>query len=299
MKTPLFITALLLAATLQADTLHVGQGQPFARPSDAAKVAKDGDTVFIHAGNYRGDVCAWRANNLTLQGEGADCVTLDADGAICMGKGLWVMVGKNATLSGITFRGARCPDRNGAGIRIEPSAADITIRGCTFRENENGILSGPGDGTTTIEYCTFVHNGAGDGASHNLYIGAISKLVFRHNLSDHANNGHNLKSRAHENLVEGCRFDDATDGHSSYLADFPNGGLVTVRDCYFRQAPTAENNRLVAYGQEGNLHPNSQFLFENNTLVNLRDRGASFVAVKGSTPTARNNTYEGKGENRL
>lgn len=303
MKTPilllLFLSFLSSTLLLAAETLHVGPGFPYPRPSDAAKIARDGDTVLIHAGTYLGDTCAWHAHNLTLLGEGPDLTILDANKSSCMGKGLWVISGTNATISGISFRGAHCPDQNGAGIRIEPSATTITIRACSFRNNQNGILSGPGPGTTTIEYCEFSHNGAGDGASHNLYIGAISKLIFRYNLSHHANHGHNLKSRAHISILEGCRFDDASSGCSSYLADFPNGGSVSIRNCFFQQAPTTQNYRLIAYGQEGNLHPTNQLLLENNTLINLRERGADFLAVQGTTPIAHNNSYQGKGDHKL
>ena len=74
--------------SVSAATLTVGRGGRYERPSQAAKAAKDGDTVVIAAGEYRGDVCAWRANDLTIRGAGIDKTVLDADGKICMGKGL-------------------------------------------------------------------------------------------------------------------------------------------------------------------------------------------------------------------
>ncbi len=291
--------AVLLASAVSAAELHVGEGQEFSTPRAAARAVKDGDTVVIHAGTYHGDVCAWSADRLTIRGEGSDKVFLEADGQLCMGKGIWVVSGSGVTISGVTFRGAACPDKNGAGIRVEPSATGLTVRGCVFRDNQNGILSGTGDGSMTVEFCEFVHNGAGDGYSHNIYIGKIRKLIFRHNLSHHAPVGHGLKSRALETVVEGCRFDDGMDGRSSYLADFPNGGKVVVRDCCFRQSPAAENGRMVCFGLEGSLHPDGGFLLENNTFVNLRESPGSFVVAEGMTPVARGNTFEGPGDGRL
>ena len=46
--------------------LRVGPGEAFAKPSDAARAARDGDTVVIEAGEWKGDVCVWRANDLTI-----------------------------------------------------------------------------------------------------------------------------------------------------------------------------------------------------------------------------------------
>ena len=50
--------------------LKVGPGQPISRPSEAARVARDGALVEIHGGNYDGDVAVWRQNDLTLRGVG-------------------------------------------------------------------------------------------------------------------------------------------------------------------------------------------------------------------------------------
>ena len=303
MKTCFFALAILFSALIAgAAELHVGAGQTYTKPSKAAKAAKDGDTIVIHAGSYAGDVCAWTANNLVIRGEGADRVFLDAAGQICQGKAIWVISGANMQVSGITFRGAACADRNGAGIRLEPSASNFVIRGCIFRENENGILCGSISGALTIEYCEFANNGYGNGSSHNLYIGAVDTFVFRHNLTHHANVGHNLKSRAKESIVEGCRFDDGYDGESSYLADFPNGGKVTVRDCVFVQAATTQNGRMVCFGEEGSLPSGSTLTFEGNVMENRRSSG-TFVLVQGIGEDAirctRANEYIGNGSGKI
>ena len=190
--------AALASASAAAETLTVGRGEKYEKPSQAAKAAKDGDTIAIAAGTYKGDVCAWRADNLKIRGAGMDKTVLDADGKICMGKGLWVVCGTNTTVEGISFRGAKCEDKNGAGIRLDGNG-DLTVKSCSFEENENGILTGALDrSVVTVEKCRFRANGAGNGYSHNLYIGAVKKLVFKASRSDHAVKGHNLKSRAHE-----------------------------------------------------------------------------------------------------
>ena len=49
-----------------------GPGEAFEKPSDAARAARDGDTVRIAAGTWRGDVCVWPQNDLSILGAGAD-----------------------------------------------------------------------------------------------------------------------------------------------------------------------------------------------------------------------------------
>ncbi len=273
MRTTAFITVLLAgcAAPLFATERHVGAGHPYATPSAAARAAQDGDTIRIHAGTYRGDVCVWRANRLKLTGDGAGQVVLDSEGKVCQGKAIWIVQGNDTEISGITFTGAKCPDKNGAGIRLEGNG--LTVRSCTFRGNENGILCGAlPECTVTIEKCTFERNGAGDGYSHNLYIGAIKRLVFTNNSTHHANVGHALKSRALENIIRNNRFDDGTDGKSSYLLDLPNGGKAVVTGNFFRQSPLASNAKIISFGEERPLHPVQDLKQENNTIIDLRKK---------------------------
>ena len=290
MKRSLILLALAFAAPAFAQgpataprELRVGPGETFARPSDAAKAARDGDTVRIAPGTWRGDVCVWPQNNLNIPGAGADATILHAEGRTAAGKGLWVVRGTNVAIRGVTLRGAACPDRNGAGIRHEADGA-LAVADCRFEDNENGFLSGVAtNATLTFERCVFRDNGAGDGQSHNLYVGRAKRLVFRDCASDHAREGHALKSRALETIVERCVFDDGDDGRSSYLLDCPNGGLVRVARCRFVQSAVAPNGTMVSIGEEGHLHPGSALDLEDNRNE-FENRRASGTAVRSLVP---------------
>ncbi|MBQ9431462.1 MAG: hypothetical protein IJU44_07915 [Kiritimatiellae bacterium] len=274
------ITANLTSVYLMAATalsasgreLRVGPGEEFPKPSAAAAAAADGDTVVLRNGTYRGDVCVWRQNRLTIKSAGTGKTIIDADGECCQGKATWIVKGNDTHISGITFRGAKSPDKNGAGIRLEGD--NLTLTGCVFHDNENGVLCGAlPDCTVTVNRCEFFSNGAGDGYSHNLYIGKIKKLVFKNSKSHHARIGHNLKSRALESVVEDSEFDDGKDGTSSYLADFPNGGIITIRNCKFHQSAKASNAIMVAVGEESPPHPQQKLDMKNNRVTNRREHG--------------------------
>ena len=265
--------------------LRVGPGGNFAKPSEAAKAVRDGDTVVIEAGEWKGDVCVWRANDIRIFGAGPDKTVLDADGRAAAGKGLWVVQGTNVTIRGVTLRGAACTDRNGAGIRHEADGA-LTVADCRFENNENGFLSGVATNAVLMfERCVFRDNGAGDGQSHNVYVGRAKKLVFRDCASDHAREGHALKSRARETVVENCVFDDGDDGRSSYLVDCPDGGRVRIVGCRFVQSPVAPNGTMVSVGEEGGLYPDSALdLLDNANL--FENRRASGTEVRSFVPEA-------------
>lgn len=272
--------------------LQVGPGQDYPVPSAAAAVQRDGDVVSIAAGDYRGDVASWTANDLKLCGAGGRA-RLFADGKHAGGKAIWVITGANVTVDGIEFRGARVPDQNGAGIRAQGTS--LTVRNSGFFDNENGILGGDG-GTVTIERSEFGRNGHGDGQSHNIYIGFAERLTVTASYFHEAKVGHNLKSRAKENFIEDSYLMDGAAGNSSYLADFPSGGKVVLRGNLFHKGPEAENSTAISFGAEGLKWPASTLELVHNTIVMTRSGGA-FVHANGSAQavTMTANLFAGTG----
>ena len=273
----------LAARPRRGRELRVGPGGDFAKPSEAAKAARDGDTVRIAPGTWTGDVCVWPQNDLAIFGAGAEATVLDADGHTAAGKGLWVVQGTNVVVRGVTLRGAACPDRNGAGIRHEADGA-FEATDCRFEDNENGFLSGVAtNAVLTFRRCVFRDNGAGDGQSHNAYVGRAKKLVFEDCLSDHAREGHALKSRALVTIVDRCLFDDGDDGRSSYLVDCPDGGRVRFYWSRLVQSPVAPNGTMVSVGEESVL-PDSSF---GKDWTFFENRRASGTEVRSFVPEAK------------
>ncbi|HEY2816246.1 MAG TPA: hypothetical protein VGK44_03825, partial [Casimicrobiaceae bacterium] len=122
-----------------AAVLRVGPGAPINRISDAARIARDGDTVEILPGNYTGDVAVWTQKKLTIRGVGS-MPTLIADNHSAEGKAIWVFRNGDFVVENIAFTGARVAELNGAGIRFEQGRLQV-VR-CQFSDNENGILTG-------------------------------------------------------------------------------------------------------------------------------------------------------------
>jgi hypothetical protein len=259
------------------NVIKVGPTHGIRTIATAAALAKDGDTIEIEAGDYTGDVAIWKQDNLVIRGVGGR-VRLVAGGASAEGKAIWVVRGGRITVENIEFTGARVPDRNGAGIRFEKG--HLVVRNCRFIDNENGILTGGGNLDLEIENSEFGHNGAGDGYSHNLYVGAIRKLRVTGSYFHHAKVGHLLKSRATENHILYNRLTDEAQGRASYELEFPNGGLAYVIGNLIEQSATTENPNIVSFGAEGYKHPTNGLYLINNTLIDNLPQSGFFLAAK-------------------
>lgn len=259
--------------------LRVGPQQPLRSIAAAAKLAADGDTIEVEAGDYRADVAIWKQANLTIRGIGPERPRLIADGAHVEGKGIWIVRGGAITVENLEFRDARVHDRNGAGIRFEKGY--LTVRNCKFENNENGILTAGGpDMFLDIENSEFAHNGVNDGRTHNLYVGQITRLRVSGSYFHHARIGHLLKSRAEENHIFYNRLSDELDGTASYELEFPNGGIAYVVGNLIAQNSQTDNPTLISFGAEGYKGANIELYLVNNTLVDDRPVNGKLLVVK-------------------
>ena len=288
-----------------AADLAVGPGLTYSTPCRAFAAAAPGDTVSI-AGNttYRGDVCGIYQNNLTIRGVNGR-PQIDAAGNNAMGKGIWVVIGNNITIDNVEMFGARVADMNGAALRLE--GTNFTLLRSFLHDNENGILAGYNAASNIrIERSEFGHNGAGDGRSHNLYIGNVHNLVFRFNYSHDAVVGHNLKSRAANNNISYNRFSSLAPGQTgstaagqpSYEIDLPNAGTSYVIGNIIEQPAANQNPAMLAYGAEGASNPGQDLYVINNTFLNDDTARGTFVAVGPSVTVPvvmRNNIFAGTG----
>ena len=297
MKTLYTITAFILLSFggLRATIWHVGASQTYTMPSQVSTLVNHGDTVDIDAGIYNSNVCAWNKNNLLLRCTNG-MAHLKSNGLSYGDKAIWVIQGNNTRVEHIEFSLCTSTSANGAGIRQE--GQNLIVRYCNFHDNENGILAGAiTPCKITVEFTEFNLNGAGDGFSHNLYIGHIDTLLFRYNYSHHCKIGHELKSRANINYILYNRFGNEASGTASREIDLPNGGLSVVMGNQIQQGVNGTNSGIIGYGLEGlsNTAPHNFYLI-NNTIVNEKTAG-TFVAIQNGTALYKgyNNIFAGTG----
>ncbi len=257
--------------------LRVGPGRAIKTLAEAARRARDGDTIEVDAGEYRRDVAVWQQDRLTIRAAGGR-VRLRADGASAEGKAIWVVRGGRIRVEGFDFEGTRVPSRNGAGIRFE--AGQLTVRDCRFVDNEMGLLTGNDpQAELTVENSEFAHNQRPDGHNHQLYAGSIARLSVQGSHFHHATVGHLLKSRAAVNHIFYNRLTDGPEGRASYELEFPNGGVAAVVGNVIQQSALTENPIMISYAAEGYRWPANALVLVHNTLVDKRPEGGVFLRV--------------------
>jgi len=296
------IALVLVLASLEssAATLQVGPGRPFITLASAIGSARDGDVIEIDSGVYRDQVVTVTQNELTIHGAEGRSHFRWTKGNIPNGKGILLVRGTGVTIENLEISGARVDDGNGSGIRVEPNA-NVTLRNCYVHDNENGLLtSNDGVSSIVIENSEFDHNGAGDGYTHNMYIGAIANFTLRFSYSHRAIAGHNVKSRAKKNFIAYNRIMDEAEGNSSYLIDIPDGGETYIIGNLLQKGVRAENTTLVSYGAEslGKAGRQNIIYVVNNTFVNEYGPKANFVFLRAGTSAAEfmNNIFSGPGK---
>ena len=283
-----------------AEVITVGPGEPVERIADAARLARDGDTVLIKPGTYRGDVAVWLQRDLEIRGIGARPVLL-ADGQVAEGKGIWVLRSGRFRIRNIEFRGARAPAGNGAGIRFEHGSLDLAD--CVFEDNEMGILTGNvADSELRIAGSVFGHAPRGGPLlPHLLYVGQISRFVLEGSRFVQGHRGHLVKSRARVNEVRYNWLADGPGGSASYELEFPEGGDARVVGNLIAQSATTDNPAIVSYGAENGRWPVNRLQMSHNTLINDGPRPGQFVRVwferlpADTRVTTRNNLLAGLG----
>ncbi len=269
--------------------LTVGTGQQFKTIAAAVAASQDGDTIDVQAGIYKNDF--FQVNDsITLQAIGG-MVTIAATVAPSNLKGI-ITVGDGShapdvTVSGFELAGAAIPaadGNNGAGIRYQ--AGNLTLNDDDLQNNQDGLLATPavaGTGTITVNQSEFIDNGAGDGQTHNIYVGKIDQFTFDDSYSTAAIVGHDIKSRALNTIIENSRITDGPSGTASYEIDLPNGGNAVIQGNTIEQGPLTKNPVIISYGEEGSITPGSSLTVSGNTILNDLHTSPSVVAVRNST----------------
>ena len=297
----LSVSLMAAGAAAHAGTLPVGPGKTYAKPCQAFAVAQDGDVIEIDAagnGTYDGDVCPIAKSNLTIRGVNGRA-HVDAAGQASGKKAIWVVQGNDTTIENVELSGcqiAAADGNNGAAIRQE--GKNLTVRGCYFHDNQDGILESNVAGSEIfVETTEFAHNGAGDGQSHNMYIGTCAKFTLRYSYSHHSNVGHLVKTRADENYILYNRIADEADGTGSYEIDIPVKGTSYVIGNVIQQGPQTQNSTILSYGEEtaaAHQNPGTDLYVVNNTFVDQRPTPGLAVRVSSPTPALiRNNIFYG------
>jgi Right handed beta helix region len=285
-------------------TWRVGPERTLKLPSEAARLARAGDTVEIDAGLYLNDYAQWNQENLTIRGMGG-MAHLQSTELIPNGKAIWVVSGNNTLIENVEFSGARVADTNGAGIRHQ--GGDLMLRNTYFHHNEFSVLTGVDrQASLDIQSSRFWFQKRKNTFSHGIYVGELKRFTLVGSHIKGTDRGHQIKSRALENFILYNRIEDVPEGSASRLVDLSNCGLSFVIGNDMHQAVTTQNGDAIGYGAEGcegRTARQRRLFVVNNTFVNeawqgtlVRNHAKGDVLVANNLVFGNANLLLGKGE---
>src|SRR6266478_3833755 len=213
------------------------------------------------------------------------------------------------TVDGLTFSGAMIDNSlggNGAGIRDQNTGggATLTVRNSVFTDNQEGILTGD-DAAETISVVNskFENNGNPDPNhfQHALYVNHAGRLTVTDSLFCGQLIGHDIKSRALVTRIENNQIYDGESyaavgcraGSTSFAIDIPEGGVAVISGNRILQGPATQNNKMVAYGEEGLPFGNNSLSMSNNVFINSAPNATGIYDPKCIPVQLTNNIFKG------
>ncbi len=222
------------------------------------------------------------ANGVTMPRMGG-AASLNAPGGQDMrGKGFFVSGDGDAVFKNLEISG--CHDAYSDGVHgVEAIrkdgavAGNITVQRCWLHDNDNNFLTAFGQQQGLIEYNFFENGGTShvsSGACHNAYLGEMTRVVFRNNVSRRVNVGHLVKSRAQIVEIYYNRFIDGLTGTASACIELPFAGQASIYSNVVEKGGMAFGPDAIRYGAEG-------MPWDVNTLT-VHDNTVSVLTLPGS-----------------
>ncbi len=210
------------------------------------------------------------AEGVVIEGKGAHL-----RGRAAEGKAAIVVKADNVEIRGIACSGIAVPDHNGACVRLE--GRNLALSGVHFHDSEEGLLTGPDPGMVAIWDSRFERLGRA-GRAHGIYVGGGKLHISRSFFLAARDQGHEIKSRAAETIIEDTVI-ASLGGGDSRLIDVSNGGRLVIRRCVLEEGTASVNSDMIGYGLEG-LAANRTHRIEiiDSLVINDKDRPVTFLA---------------------
>ncbi len=277
----LALSATFAAAQSGAPFTVTETGQAFNQLQQAVNAIGNGSgTIAIAPGTYRQCAVQTAGAVAFLAAEPGNVIF---DSVTCEGKAALVLRGREASVSGIVFRGMAVPDFNGAGIRLEHG--NLTVAQSWFTDSQQGILTGDDRSSRiVIDKSTFSGLGTCEGSggcAHSIYIGDYGHLRVTRSRFEKGRGGHYVKARAARVEIASSSFDDSAGQETNYMIDLPAGAEGQITNNWFVQGQSKENySAFIAVGAEGKLHSSDGLKIAGNDarLAPSVRRNTIFVA---------------------
>lgn len=246
----------------------VGLNQSVKTISEAIALAQAGQTIELADSVYN-ESFGVNIDDITIRSAPNNRAKIDCSSGVYWRKACILAIANNLKLENIIVTGARGAETNEACFRNEPYM-NVSLKNVECYGSNNGIL-GSG-GSWTVEESLFYNNGYGDGYSHNMYFShsasPCTKVIIRRTKSYNSNNGHALKSRCHQTIIEDS---ELRDNSTANAIDFSDGGDALILRSLITQ-PDGSNGVIIRHGSESCKNLGSLSI-QDSEIINLRSMG--------------------------
>ena len=233
----------------------------------ALKDIKTNGTIYIEGGNYK--TCGYIKRPVHIIGTSFQNPRAHLLSKACANKGALVINAPDVTIENIDISKIRLKNNNGACLRIEENASNLTLKNIKCSFSQAGILANIKAGKLVIQNSLFEYNGFNYGAVHNLNITSKGSIEIHHSqILSTREKGHSLRVNAPNILIENSVI-AALNQQNSRAIDNSIGGKLIIKNSIIQQGPNSDNNEMIAFGlaEEKNSLISQSILLENNQII--------------------------------
>ncbi|MBV8399666.1 MAG: hypothetical protein JOZ17_13125 [Acetobacteraceae bacterium] len=307
----------LAATAAHADnvTINVGAGGQYQTLTQAVAVANADPnnvyTIVLAPDTYLNDFPDAITSPMTIEGsDPRNLAVLQGTVPLPNEKGIILTV-SSLTLRNLEITGAFIDDSlggNGAALRDqnpENTPAAVVLDNVYVHDNQAGVQQGDDIAeTVTISNSSFVNNGNPDLCcfTHGVYIDEAASRTVMSSLFCGQLIGHDIKSRAMSTMVSGSQIYSGEGapattscrvGNTSFDIDMPNGGVGVVSNNTIVQGPTAQNHKMINYGEEGLVYDTNSLTVQTNSFISTTNSIAIEDPPCVPVNVAADNTFTG------
>ena len=281
----------------------------------ALKAVKTHGFIYIEPGVY--ETCGVINRSVQIIGKRQQDNGVHLRQTACNGKAALVVNAPNVTLEDLEISKVSVDDKNGACLRLEANASNMTINKLNCHDNQAGIIANIETGKLTIKNSVFERNGFNHGKVSNISINSKGAVEFINSkVLSTTGEGHALQLNAPYMLIDHTEIAGLNELNSRAI-DNSIGGELIISNSVLQQGPNSDNNELIGYAlgndkelldkqivvlkgnqfifdKKGNLASyflnsrklfnstdNTEVLSKDNIIVGMDKYGASHVTSSG------------------
>ncbi|MDP2902545.1 MAG: hypothetical protein Q8N96_05500 [Methylovulum sp.] len=235
--------------------------------SKALRAVKTHGTIYLEPGKY--ETCGIINRSVHIIGNRQQENGVHLTQTACDGKAALIVNAPDVTLEDLEISRVSVNDKNGACLRLEANARNLTINRLNCHDNQAGIIANINEGKLTIKHSVFERNGFNHGKASNISITSNDAVeIINSKILSTTGKGHAIQLNAPHMLIDHTEI-AGLNGQSSRAIDNTIGGELIISNSWLEQGPNTDNDELIGFalGEEKALLDKQIVILENNHII--------------------------------